>query len=151
MLICIKGTRDKRNFGNTSNFYEYGLCLVPLGSIIIFGSVLDVLWLTEVSFWQEARIVLCAAVLVCMNVLIFWIYDRHQQMMININNLQLRLQGEEADNKYYHMLNAFCGAQRTPMRFRADAMRSITDAPKRSILLFSFSAGSLLCSASLPA
>lgn len=46
---------------------------------------------------------------------------------------------------------AFCGAQRTPMRFRADAMRSITDAPKRSILLFSFSAGSLLCSASLPA
>lgn len=105
LLICIKGTRDKRNFGNTSNFYEYGLCLVPLGSIIIFGSVLDVLWLTEVSFWQEARIVLCAAVLVCMNVLIFWIYDRHQQMMININNLQLRLQGEEADNKYYHMLN----------------------------------------------
>ena len=26
---------------------------------------------------------------------------------------------------------AFCGAQRTPMRFRADAMRNITDAPKR--------------------
>ena len=25
---------------------------------------------------------------------------------------------------------AFCGAQRTPMRFRADAMRNITDAPK---------------------
>ena len=28
-------------------------------------------------------------------------------------------------------LNAFCGAQRTPMRFRADAVRSITDALKR--------------------
>ena len=26
---------------------------------------------------------------------------------------------------------AFCGAQRTPMRFRADAVRSITDALKR--------------------
>ena len=29
-------------------------------------------------------------------------------------------------------LRAFCGARRTLMRFRADAMRSITDAPKRS-------------------
>ena len=47
--------------------------------------------------------------------------------------------------------SAFCGAQRTPMRFGADAMRSITDTPKRSILLFNFSAESLLCSASLPA
>ena len=47
--------------------------------------------------------------------------------------------------------DAFCGAQRTLMRFRADAMRIITDAPKRSILSFSFSAESLLCSASLPA
>ena len=46
---------------------------------------------------------------------------------------------------------AFCGAQRTPMRFRADAMRNITDAPKRLILLFSSSVGSLLCSALLPA
>ncbi|MBM6855933.1 hypothetical protein H6B11_17725, partial [Mediterraneibacter glycyrrhizinilyticus] len=27
--------------------------------------------------------------------------------------------------------NAFCGTQRTPMRFRADAVRSITDALKR--------------------
>ena len=27
--------------------------------------------------------------------------------------------------------SAFCGAQRTPMRFRADAVRSITDALKR--------------------
>ena len=26
---------------------------------------------------------------------------------------------------------AFCGAQRTPMRFRADAVRSITDALNR--------------------
>ena len=49
------------------------------------------------------------------------------------------------------MVIAFCGAQRTPMRFGADAMRSITDTPKRSILLFNFSAESLLCSASLPA
>ena len=47
-------------------------------------------------------------------------------------------------------IDAFCGAQRTPMRFRADAMRSITDAPKHKILLFSFSAGSLRCSALLP-
>ena len=46
---------------------------------------------------------------------------------------------------------AFCGAQRTPMRFRADAMQSISDAPKRLVLLFSPSAGSLLCSALLPA
>ena len=30
-----------------------------------------------------------------------------------------------------HGLIAFCGAQRTPMRFRADAVRSITDALKR--------------------
>ena len=29
-------------------------------------------------------------------------------------------------------ISAFCGAERTPMRFRADAMRNITDAPKRS-------------------
>lgn len=36
--------------------------------------------------------------------------------------------------------SAFCGAQRTPMRFRADAMRNITDAPKLSFFnqLFSF-------------
>lgn len=47
--------------------------------------------------------------------------------------------------------DAFCGAQRTPMRFRADAMRNITDTPKRLILLFSSSVGSLLCSALLPA
>ena len=46
---------------------------------------------------------------------------------------------------------AFCGAERTPMRFRADAMRNITDAPKRSIKLLNFSAGSLLCNASSPA
>ena len=48
-------------------------------------------------------------------------------------------------------LCAFCGARRTLMRFRADAMQSITDAPKRSILLFSSSAGLLLYSASSPA
>jgi prepilin-type N-terminal cleavage/methylation domain-containing protein len=37
-------------------------------------------------------------------------------------------------------LCAFCGARRTPMRFRADAMRNITDAPKLSFFnqLFSF-------------
>ena len=46
---------------------------------------------------------------------------------------------------------AFCGARRTLMRFRADAMQSTTDAPKRSILLFSSSAGLLLYSASSPA
>ena len=49
------------------------------------------------------------------------------------------------------LLRAFCGAERTPMRFRADAMRNITDAPKRSIKLLNFSAGSLLCNASSPA
>ena len=47
--------------------------------------------------------------------------------------------------------SAFCGSQRTQMRFRADAMRNITDASKRLILLFSSSVGSLLCSALLPA
>ena len=33
----------------------------------------------------------------------------------------------------YHYFGriAFCGAQRTPMRFRADAVRSITDALNR--------------------
>ena len=46
---------------------------------------------------------------------------------------------------------AFCGAERTPMRFRADAMRNITDAPKRSKKLLNFSAESLLCNASSPA
>lgn len=46
---------------------------------------------------------------------------------------------------------AFCGARRTLMRFKADAMQSITDAPKRSILLFSSSAGLLLYNASSPA
>ena len=50
-----------------------------------------------------------------------------------------------------YLTHAFCGARRTLMRFRADAMQSITDAPKRSILLFSSSAGLLLYSASSPA
>ena len=57
-------------------------------------------------------------------------------------------------NKGYknkNVFSAFCGAERTPMRFRADAMRNITDAPKRSIKLLNFSAGSLLCNASSPA
>ncbi len=38
------------------------------------------------------------------------------------------------------LATAFCGARRTPMRFRADAMRNITDAPKLSFFnqLFSF-------------
>ncbi len=45
---------------------------------------------------------------------------------------------------------AFCGAQRTSMRFRADAVRSITDALKRLLLSVSFWAGSLQCSVSLP-
>lgn len=47
-------------------------------------------------------------------------------------------------------LGAFCGAQRTSMRFRADAVRSITDALKRLLLSVSFWAGSLQCSVSLP-
>ena len=46
--------------------------------------------------------------------------------------------------------DAFCGAQRTSMRFRADAVRSITDALKRLLLSVSFWAGSLQCSVSLP-
>ena len=37
------------------------------------------------------------------------------------------LPGRERQTPVY----AFCGAQRTPMRFRADAVRSITDALKR--------------------
>ena len=45
---------------------------------------------------------------------------------------------------------AFCGAQRTPMRFRADVVQSITDALKRLLLSVSFWAGSLQCSVSLP-
>ena len=45
---------------------------------------------------------------------------------------------------------AFCGAQRTSMRFRADAVQSITDALKRLLLSVSFWAGSLQCSVSLP-
>ena len=55
----------------------------------------------------------------------------------------------EHDWKYWvdYCKSVFCGAQRTPMRFRADAMRNITGAPKRLILLFSSSVGSLLCSA----
>ena len=48
------------------------------------------------------------------------------------------------------LLGAFCGAQRTSMRFRADAVRSITDALKRLLLSVSFWAGSLQCSVSLP-
>ena len=32
---------------------------------------------------------------------------------------------------YLNHRSAFCGAQRTPMRFRADAVRSITDALNR--------------------
>ena len=46
--------------------------------------------------------------------------------------------------------SAFCGAQRTPMRFRADAMQSITDAPKRGFQV-TVLAESLQCNASLPA
>lgn len=32
------------------------------------------------------------------------------------------------------ILAAFCGAQRTPMRFRADVVRNITDALKHLLL-----------------
>ena len=42
---------------------------------------------------------------------------------------------------------AFCGAQRTPMRFRADAVRSITDALNRLLLWINSWAGSLQYSA----
>ena len=66
-----------------------------------------------------------------------------------------RRYSEWADSKQltFHIQRypAFCGARRTLMRFRADAMQSTTDAPKRSILLFSSSAGLLLYSASSPA
>ena len=49
------------------------------------------------------------------------------------------------------LVAAFCGAERTPRRFRADAMQNITDALKRSKKLLNFLAGSLLCNASSPA
>ena len=42
---------------------------------------------------------------------------------------------------------AFCGAQRTSMRFRADAVQSITDALNRLLLWINFWAGSLQYSA----
>ena len=42
---------------------------------------------------------------------------------------------------------AFCGAQRTLMRFRADAVQSITDALNRLLLWINFWAGSLQYSA----
>lgn len=48
------------------------------------------------------------------------------------------------------VINAFCEVQRTPMRFRADAMQIITDALNRLLLWISFWAGSLRYSASWP-
>ena len=44
-------------------------------------------------------------------------------------------------------VGAFCGAQRTSMRFRADAVQSITDALNRLLLWINFWAGSLQYSA----
>lgn len=53
--------------------------------------------------------------------------------MISIDTVAV--ENEVADNMYQRSeldwLIAFCGAQRTPMRFRADAVRSITDALNR--------------------
>ena len=57
---------------------------------------------------------------------------------------------DTADMPQQERFTAFCGAQRTSMRFRADAVRSITDALKRLLLSVSFWAGSLQCSVSLP-
>ena len=65
--------------------------------------------------------------------------------------LYVLLYPERQEKANVYLEPAFCGARRTLMRFRADAMQSITDAPKRSILLFSSSAGLLLYSASSPA
>ena len=76
---------------------------------------------------------------------------RAQLRRLQKNGFQITshaLTGRKADTT---IISAFCGARRTLMRFRADAMQSITDAPKRSILLFSSSAGLLLYSASSPA
>ena len=36
--------------------------------------------------------------------------------------------------RYEDLTIAFCGAQRTPMRFRADVVRNITDALKHLLL-----------------
>lgn len=58
---------------------------------------------------------------------------------------------QEVEEKYSDIDFAFCGAERTPRRFRADAMQNITDALKRSKKLLNFLAGSLLCNASSPA
>ena len=47
--------------------------------------------------------------------------------------------GLKAAHKYFAFGSAFCRVQRTPMRFRADAVQSTTDALKQCI--FSYSRG----------
>ena len=54
----------------------------------------------------------------------------------NVRTLIILEKNRTETSKYDNIIIAFCGAQRTLMRFRADAMQYITDAPKRSILLF---------------
>ncbi len=58
-----------------------------------------------------------------------------------------RLEPEDRKTKFIPEIIAFCGAQRTPMRFRADAVRSITDALNRLLLWINSWAGSLQYSA----
>ena len=54
-------------------------------------------------------------------------------MASSAKDIQLR-ELKDTVSQLKTMISAFCGAQRTSMRFRADAVRHITDALKHLLL-----------------
>lgn len=98
-----KENSDKsiRNFGLNT----FVLSLIPSCSLIMLIGIGVLLSGIDTSHTQEVMVLLCELMLICINVLIFWVYDRHLKMLTDIADLNLRLQGEEADNRYYQMLD----------------------------------------------
>ena len=107
-------------------FYVYAITIffVPIMLTLLFMSAVStsyVTWADEVFFLKDNVLVNVIVSVVFTGSVIYLSYLRPlKQLYKKINE----------DDRLFLILSAICGAQRTPMRFRADAMRNITDAPK---------------------
>lgn len=101
IIHFLRGEKEKSVLPDK---YIWFLSLVPFISVIIFLTFYTISLAVELSVVIECMVSVSSILLLVLNLLIFWIYNRNQKRNLEYMQLQLQLQKECDTARYYQLM-----------------------------------------------
>lgn len=105
LQIMLRGFFKRKKDDSESGVITILLCIIPLISVWITMTFLFVGFYGTLSMDLTWLVLVSAILMLAINIIIFWIYSYTQKENLKFTRMQLQLQKEKADARYYQMLS----------------------------------------------